>query len=519
MNKTLVIMGCIVVFLSISAMANAQILSPIAQLEGTIGSDTMAFFVGRTTFSGYFQGYKIDYISSNLLFDEVNTLPLFGTSRFEDMDSVTIFDIETTDIESIEDLLDFDLDDVSQFTNVNIIAEEGPFILGTYQANITTNSNLDYAISSVVNFEFGQGNNIPFLAVITTSQMNIQYLGESALLAQPSYNGNIKVEDSNGNLLWNENSTNKIFYVEDEDLSFIQDSPLYLFPLTETSENIELSVAPADTYTVDIYSLVDEVENAAQGLAEIPDISDEIQGFDEVISVASSIVNGGMVLVETDDTFTIDNSHQKFTGFGFARGKAFQAIISPRMQTTTINGDYKLIFLGDHLYTTQAKESKNGVAFPFPLVIVWAIAIGLFLMFHFYIKKDAKELDEKVKRYALIFHIVALIVAFILMDREISYQFGISAIDAIFGQGISLVLAVFVIIELVMWILGYLLLAFPVHLITMSGLKMIGIGKDGKGIGKGVGAFFIWIFCAFYVKLIVNLIFLVINPGNIFQMG
>ncbi|RLF56876.1 MAG: hypothetical protein DRN27_08890, partial [Thermoplasmata archaeon] len=117
-----------------------------------------------------------------------------------------------------------------------------------------------------------------------------------------------------------------------------------------------------------------------------------------------------------------------------------------------------------------------------------------------------------------ILHIVALIIAFIFMDREISFQFGMSAIDAIIGQGISLILVGFILIELIMWVFGFFILAIPIRIITNSALRIFGIGKDGKAIGKGVGAFGIWIFCAFYIKLIINFIFLIINPGNLFPM-
>ena len=411
MNKTLLMMGCIVVFLTTSTVVNAQILSPVAYLEGTIDPDTNAFFVGRTSFSSDFQGYPIDYLESNPLFEEINAFPLLGSSIFGDIESVAIFDIETIDNQSLEDILNLSTFGI-RFTYVTIFAKGGPFVLGANQGNINTNSDLDYAISSVVSFEFDEGNNIPFLAVITTSQMNMHYVGESALLVQPSDNGSIIIEDSNGNKLWNENSSNKIFYIEDESFSFVQDSPLYLFPLIETSEDIKLSISLAESNSIDIYSLLEDVANEAEGFGDIPDFSDKIQSFDEIVSTASTIVNGGMILVDTNDTFTIDNFHQTFSGFGFARGDKFQVTISPRTSGSTINGEYKLIFLGDHLYTTQAKESNNGVAFPFILVVVWALAIGLYLLFRFYLKRDTnKELDEKVKRYALIFHIIGLIVA------------------------------------------------------------------------------------------------------------
>jgi len=105
------------------------------------------------------------------------------------------------------------------------------------------------------------------------------------------------------------------------------------------------------------------------------------------------------------------------------------------------------------------------------------------------------------------------------MDREVSFQFGISAIDAILGQGISPVFGVFIVVELIMWVLGYMILAIPVYIIAKYGLKFIAIGKGGKGICKGISALSIWFFCAIYFKLIVNLVFLIINPTSFFPVG
>ncbi len=520
MNKTLLMMGFVIVFLFFTPVVNAQILSPVADLEGTIDSDTTAYFVGDTKVSGVFQGYRIDYLVDNPLFRDIDAIPLFGSSVFEDIDSVTILEPDIMEIEPVEDFFDIIRDNFSIFTNVKIIANEGPFILGINESNLTTDSNLDFAVSSIVNIQLHQGNIIPFLSIISTSKMNMTYSGESVFLYQPYVNGRIAIVDSDGNLLWNKNSTNKIFLIDDNDFSFIQDSPLYLFPLTETSENVELSVSSANLDSLNLNSLAEEVTTTAQGFGNISDISEKIEGFDEVISTISSIINGGLILVETDDTFTIDNSQQKFSNFGFARGEKFQATISPETETTKVKGDYKLIFLGDHFYTAQAKESDNGIALPIILFIIWIAALGLFFISKYYLKKDAsKKFDEKFERFFLIFHIISLIIAFILLDREISFQFGSSAIDSILGQGLSMIAGVFIVIELIMWVLGYLILAIPIYLITMEGFKFFGIGKQAKGIGKGIAAFFIWIFCAFYVKLIANIIFVSMNLGNLFQGG
>ena len=528
MRKTIILLGFIVILFTSSAAA--QMLSPIAHLTGTIDADTKAFFVGKTSVSGTFQGYKMDSFPDNPLFEEVNVVPLFGSSTFKDIESVTIIDTQTTDIESLEDITNLEEDNVTHFSNVHIIAEEGPFILAINHGNINIQSDLSYAISSMISFDIGGSNTNQFLVVLTTSRMNTQFLGESVYLVPSSNNSNIFVKDSTGNKVWSGSSTNTIFLIEDEDFTFIQGSPLYLFPIhsEEIYETAKLSISPADSHFIDISSLLEKVADAASGFGDISDISGSIQGFETIISTASAMVNGGMILIDADDDFIVDGTSQTMTGIGFARGNSFDVTISSDTNTPIISGEYKLIFLGDHLYNSQAKESENGVAFPFLLVIVWTVAIALFILFRFYlrllhpllIKKEIDEkLDTKIKKYVLVFHIIALIIAFILMDREISFQFGMSAIDAVIGQGVSLILLGFVIVELIMWVFGFLLLAIPIRMITNCGLRIIGIGKGGKGIGKGVGAFGIWIFCAFYVKLIINMIFLIINPSNLFPMG
>lgn len=528
MKKTFILLGFIVILFTSSAAA--QMLSPVVHLQGTIDADTKAFFVGKTSVSGTFQGYQMDSFPDNPLFEEVNVVPLFGSSTFKDIESVTIIDTQTIDIESLDDLATLEGDDFPKFSNVHIIAEDGPFILAINHGNINIQSDLSYAISSIINLDISESTTNQFLVILTTSRMNTQFLGESAYLVPTSNNSNIFVKDSTGNKVWSGSSTHTIFSIEDEDFTFLQDSSLYLFPILseETYETAKLSISPADSPFIDISSLLKEVTDAASGFGDISDISGSIQGFETIVSTASAMVNGGMILIDADDIFTVDGTSQTMKGIGFARGNSFDVTISSDTNTAIISGEYKLIFLGDHLYTSQAKESNEGVSFPYIMVIIWIVAFALFLLSHYKIKiftpilfkKEIDEsLDTKIKKYVLVFHIAALIIAFILMDREISFQFGMSAIDAVIGQGVSLILLGFVIVELIMWVFGFLLLAIPLRMITNFGLRIIGIGKGGKGIGKGVGAFGMWIFCAFYVKLIINLIFLIINPSNLFPMG
>lgn len=520
MLKTLLMMGCILVLFTVSV--NAQILSPVSHLEGRIDTNTNSFFMGRTSVSGTFEGCQLDSFGDITFFKEINALPLFGSSTIEDIDSVLIVDIQELENKSLEDIANLS---VEKFSNVKLSTESGISLIGTTGGEIELQSELDFAFSTILSSDIILGSTIPFLTLITTSKIQTHHSGQLSLLIQFSNQSGIVVEDSDGNVIWDDDSTNKLFLIDDASFTVTQDSSIYLFPLISPDNKtpIELSLTPTDAKSIDIFGLIEEVSSSFSDFGEmdITALTENIQGLDELISTAYAIANGAMIFTEFNGTFQVDNSPQTFSGIGFARGNQFDVSISPETQEATIEGEYKMIFLGDHLYTPQAKESENGVAFPFLLFIIWILAFCLYLFFRFYIKINVNvELDEKIKRYTMIFHIVALIIAFILMDREISFQFGISAIDAILGQGVSLISAAFIGIELIIWVLGFILLAIPVRIITNSGLQYFyGVGKHGKAIGKGVGALFIWVFCAFYVKLFVNVIILIINPGSLFPMG
>ncbi|EMR74420.1 hypothetical protein MBGDN05_00210, partial [Thermoplasmatales archaeon SCGC AB-539-N05] len=163
----------------------------------------------------------------------------------------------------------------------------------------------------------------------------------------------------------------------------------------------------------------------------------------------------------------------------------------------------------------------SGVAVPIIIIAVWVLAAGIFILFHFFIKKEVDEgLDTKIKKFALIIHVILLVIAFILLDVEINYQLGMSIFGTLSsmlqGTSSSLIpLAIVAMLQLGTWSLGCLCLGLPIRLTTNQILKLLGIGKGGKGIGKGVGALFIWIFAALYLKLITNIVLWILQTQGI----
>jgi hypothetical protein len=238
------------------------------------------------------------------------------------------------------------------------------------------------------------------------------------------------------------------------------------------------------------------------------------------MSTASLVANGATILFKTNDTVTIDQSPQRFSSLGFTRFHSLEVTHQQTSLNLTIEGDSPLIFLGTHFYNAQAKSSADGIAFPFEFLILWVVALCIYVYIRFFLRPDINEdKDRIIKQYAFIFHIIMFPIVFILLDREISYQFGISAFDALFSQGFSLLAGSFFALEITLWMVGYAVLAFPIQLITKSGLQLLGIGKGGKGISKGVGDLFIWIFCAFYLPLMINILLSLFHFKTLFSLG
>ena len=113
-----------------------------------------------------------------------------------------------------------------------------------------------------------------------------------------------------------------------------------------------------------------------------------------------------------------------------------------------------------------------------------------------------------------------IILAFILLDMEISYQFGSSILSSLIllpqGSNVSLLsIGIVAGLQLSVWCMGALVFALPIRAIVNSLLSYFGVGKDAKGIGKGIGALFIWILGTVYLKIFANIFMMILLSSGI----
>jgi hypothetical protein len=524
MKKTTLMLGSLIVFLLIAPSATA-IFPASHHLEGTLAIDTNTFFIGKTKIKGTFTGYPIEQLINSSIVSGMKAFPLVGACSISNLDSVIVAEnINITAVTSFEDLYIKYYDHITRYVNVDITTDNGIVILGINQGSISVSSDLSYAVTTFIPLEIISDVTTRFFLTATSVPLTLQCSGDFAVLTQFSNTSAIRVKNKQGATLWSGASQNNYLVFEKKRFSVTQQPPLFLFPFDNATSDasLTLSVSPADPKDIRITQLIENISVQVKKIGEYntSDFLNNTERFDTIIKTTSFDINGAMILLQTNDTVAIDGTPQRFFNVGFARFNTLDYSSPTSSLGPTIKADCNLVYLGDHFYNPQAKQSNDGTAFPYELLIIWILALCVFIYIRFFLRPAVhKEKDETVTRYALILHIILLIIAILLIDSEIYDLFGISAFTALAFQGFSMITGTLLFVELILWVLGYVILAIPVRILVSSGLRLLNIGKGGKGIGKAIGGLSVWVFCRLYLLLCMNIIFSVIHFSGIFPGG
>jgi hypothetical protein len=474
---------------------------------------------------GSFTGLPMEQLIDSSLVQNMGGFPLLGASSMTDLDTVIVAeDIDITTVTSLEDLIERYHDHLPHYSDVDIITDGGLFILGINQGNISLFSDLSYAVTTFVPLEIVPDTITRFFFIGTNHPLTMHCSGDYAVLTTLSDTGTIQIKGRNGKPLWNGGSPNDYLIIQDKTFSLTKDPSLSLFPLPDTTTTISLtvSISPADPSDIRIRQLIENVSIAVNDFENdaSSDFRERLHDLDDIVQAASFVANGAMIFLQTNDTVTIDRSTQQFSSTGFVRFKTLDITKVGSSYGPTLQADSTLCYLGDHFYNPSAKRSLDGIAFPYELLFIWILGLCVFVYIRFFLRPPVDiTLDEKVKRYALFLHIFVLVIAFLLLDMEVNILFGISTLTALLSQGFSMTTGAFFLLEVVIWVLGYLILAIPLQLLSYSILRFLGIGKGGNGVWKAVGDLSIWVFCGFYLLLFLNVIFSLIDFNSFLPMG
>ena len=524
MKKTCLLIGIVLGLFTVFPSTTA-LFAPSYDLTGTLTNDTQTFFIGKTMIRGTFTGYPMEHMLNSSMVEDMGGLPLVGTSSIPDLDTVIVCEnIDITTADSLEDLFDLDSAQITTYTDVSITTENGLFILGISRGSLTVSEDLKYAVTTFLPLEIIPDTTTRFFVAVTNDPLTMHGSGDYAVLTTLSDAGTIRLTDRRGAIVWSGASPNNYLIIQNHNFSVTQHPPLSLFPLTAAPSivSLTLSVSPADPKDIAIKDLIENVSAVVENLGQ--DTSSEfinnITKFDSLIKTTSFVANGAMVFQQTNATLTIDQSTQQASSNGFVRFRTLDITNIGSSSGPTLKADWKLCFVGDDFYNPRAPQSSDGIVFPFEVLIIWILALCVFVYVRFFLRPPVDPLkDERIKRYALIFHIIALVVAFLLVDIEVNDLFGISASTSLVTQGASTVTGTFLFLEIILWVLGYLLLAIPIQLLSYAVLRYLGYGKGGNNVRKAIGDLSIWVFCGLYLLLFTNFILSLIHFNTLVPVG
>jgi uncharacterized membrane protein YidH (DUF202 family) len=532
MNR-IIMMGCISIMMVTSVVVSAQNTDNESGLYTELSSENMVFSLGFIQANGLIQGIPaegfiegFDNLSSNSsidqyvpisLFENLHIFPFVGSTSEMEIENVTIIPQEIFEKNDSVDFID-DMNEIDSFSAITITLSDGLFLIGIDDEPVSYHYEHETSLSGFLSFPFEEFNDVNsfFSLTETLSTAQFDYNGSYLMIYPFSEQYTIEIASAMGDILWTNGPSQSILLLKNNGFSLQEHSYIHILPLpSSTSSTFQYTIQPSEN-TPDITSMLDHIDVFGEEIDfnTIPFLSDSDQGT-QLITSLSSMLNGGILFINHSGPVEIDGSTQSFQQFGFTR--VDQATVTTTPSWITVQADYNLVFLGDHFYSSQATGSETGVSLPIIPIILWIIAIGLLLVFIlFHVKKDTIYgiTDHRIKYLSLTLHITGYIAAFILLDFAISHQFGISLFTEVSLNGMSLVAGIFLLIQLILFLIGFLLFAFPLGIIASKIMEYFGFDKNYRHGMKTFTALSIWPFISLYLTMFINVVLLIFNPFN-----
>jgi len=532
MNR-IIMMGCISLCVLFSIVASGQYSYDGSGLYAELNSESMVFSLGSIQAEGTVKGIPaegfidaineismdpiIDQFIPQSLIENLHIFPLLGSITEMKISNLTIVPQQVLEIVDPIDYLDF-IDEIESFSSITISLSDGLYLMGTSGEPIKYQYSHDAGLSGFIFFPLEELDEVQSFFGLSEKNSTAQYdyEGQYLMIYPFSNQYSIEIKSLNGNVLWTDEEEQPILFFKNDGFSIKESSFVHIIPLPQSSSsNFQYNIQPSKEIP-DILTLFSHVEAFGDefDLSQVPFLSDSDQG-PQLLESLSSMLNGGILFINHTGPVEIDGSTQSIKEFGFFR--VDQATVTTSSTSANVQADYNLVFLGDHFYSSQAKTSEMGVSVPVIPIILWIIAIGLVLVFTlFHLKTDGKYeiIDQKINYFLFILHILGYIIAFILLDFALSHQFGISFMTELSLNGFSFVAGIFLLIQLILFLIGFIFFALPLGIIFSKIMVYFGFDKNYRHGMKTVSALSIWPFISLYLTMFVNVVLLIFNPFN-----
>ena len=518
-----------------SQMATAQIFSPHHSFSFVVGEDSMLILSGGVHIEGkidalsipqesipfdsaYFSYVEILYpdfarMLENLLTDRLRVYPMF-------------VEYASTDVLTKVYLVNVNTKEVVDFSNVKLAFSNSSMMVGGANLTVQLNNYLDYAIYVTASAQLISQNETSFIAQLTDDESIILagnttdfiFASSSIMSSSSGSSGKIVVKNVQGNTLWSGSDNEWIAVAESNNLLITLNAPLMILPL-QPGIAIDLEESENLPYLNEL------IEKASSSLPSEYDIP-QIEGFSDIMSAISPILNG-ICALSGNSSVLIDGDNFRFNGMGAIRFNScrYRTIHEQGNTLSRVSGDGKLIFLGDQVYSGVPTYDVNGFPVPLHPIFVWMLGIGIFILFRFALKKREDEEKPKkgwmerfpleiseqrkrtIKWVSLGVHILLIVAVFVLFDFGLRDIAGISALSS---SNILVAGALFS-LQLLCMSIAYVSFALPSKLASYGVLEFMGIGKEGRGIGKSIGLIVMLFTGISYIPYVLNFIIIALK--------
>jgi hypothetical protein len=262
----------------------------------------------------------------------------------------------------------------------------------------------------------------------------------------------------------------------------------------------------ADRFTVEpltrMAKLMQEDEGGGPG-NETEDGSDPLA---DSIGQLATVLDGAL-LGNLAQSMIVDGEHFKDGGWSLVRYERMD-MQTDANGTMAMSGQSRLILVDGEVYTVRDYAALGPLQIPSLSVLLWIVAgaalLGSLVLKPF-VGADQVKTFGLMRLLGLIFHILAMVAAFVLFDLEVKAVIGTSLLTLVFtgtlGQAGALGAVAF--FQLLPFALAALFFGLPMRFLTNAALRLGGLRGAG-GFGKGVGNLAIWGIGAIYLRVLIG---------------
>ena len=518
----------ILIVLTISSLilTSSRAFVPEYDFSFSTGKDTKYLIAGELNFYGKLIGKEIQ--TGTLPIDFITWINISNPDLSSTIDYLADSTLSTISVLSsnmiIPDVntmyvLNITSREIERFDDANLNLNDLPILVLGVEEYASFEETLDYGMISFGEIEISNEKTTAMF-VISDDKLHIGMKNSPSFIIVPlslieeTKGGYSFISDNNGSKLWEDSAGNWIIIAKDSPLNLVSFSSLSVV-LFDKPESFGLEVRrstklPNAEYM--LYNLSTSLSSIDQNsMMELPDF------LLRFASPSVDIMNGACLVFNSNDTINVDGKEKNFSKVGLLRFERATFSINKHEETISLSGDGKstLIFLGDTVYNDIPVSYIGGLALPLHSIALWLLAIAIFIIFSIVLRRKGEEKvfgifpleigqkDKKIiKRISLVLHIVFAILTIILFDSAFSSIFGLSFIPYL-SRNIIISITILS-IEIVFIATCFIMFGLPTRIGVNTLMNFIGLGKEGKNVGKSLALVVMWIFSLSYLTFLSN---------------